>query len=460
MSERSETLQLRDRHEDYSSTASLDAALQPVKPPVLRRSTICWMSVLWIGLVLWGTLGPMGLGKKPWIAPIEDWRWIPPVVPLSHASYNDIFTNVLVYLPVGVALGLLMRRRGGFWPGELTVAMILAISLSYTTEFLQQFMPARTFDRVDLFVDSAAALLGCLLAPRAQRGIRRAHGHLYANQRRHPWLMSAWIMTGITFVLMSMPWDFYWPSLEINYRRSLDLLDIRRFGTFLVLGFFVAMAMIERHGRVSSAYGEAIKRIFICGVYFEAMQIFIHSHACGLLDISTAFFGGLAGIGAARWLTGTTLLRGDLPSHTRRLLASIVLLVLIGAYVVFGVAEGLRHATPQIGTPPLWLPFQMQFLESFDRAMIDIFENLFIYGTVTMICLYLTMGAGRLLSFVVLFGMIGIVQLFRGALEQRGFDLTPFVTAIVAWLTILRCWKSFVPHVRRPATANTHEYST
>ena len=461
MSDTVQPRQPRDRHSDHLNAPQYEAASsgatsesprsRRIKPPVLRRSTIRWIALVWIGLVLWGTVGPLGTDTKPWIVPVPEYRWIPPIVPLSSASYNDIFTNVLVYLPLGVALGLLLRRRGGIWAVEASMAMVLAVTLSYSTEFAQQFMPARTFDRVDLFVNSGAALFGCLLAPLAQRLLRRGHEILFVNRRQKPWLTSAWIMTAIVFVLMTMPWDFHKPSLEVDYLRGLDLLDLRRFGAFLVLGFLIAMAMIERLGRGPAAFGESIKRIFVCGVFFEAAQIFIRSHACGFLDISTAFFGGLAGIGAARWLTGTTLTKGVLPTQTKRMLATIVLFALIGGQLAFGVAAAFGHGSGSNGVARVLLPFQIDFMQSFDRVMIHILESLFVYATVTMLCLYLSLGTGRVLSALVLFGMVGIVEVFRGFLGQHGFDLTPFLTAVAAWVIIQRCWKAFVPQVWHPA---------
>lgn len=457
MTEPKNTTHPRDRREDQaeigrdvSSAPTERAGLQRrrrVKPPVLRRRTLRWISAAWILLVLWGTLGPLGTAGGPWIKPVSAWSWVPPLVPLSYASYNDIFTNVLVYLPVGVALGLLCRRRGGFWPLELTLAAFLAVCLSYATEFAQQFMPARTSDLVDLFVNSGAALVGCLLAPATQRRLRRVHEYLYLHGRSHPWLTATWIVTALIFVLMTMPWDFHRPALEIDYRRDLDLLDFRRFGAFLILGFLIAMAMIERHGRGPLASGEALKRLFICCVLFEAAQIFIHSHACGMLDIATALFGGLAGIGAARWLTGTALAQGGLPTHARRLLAALALPALIVGYVGLAVWGILADNPSYAGAGVIRLPFETHFLESFDLVLIDVFERMFIYASVTLLCLYLSLGERRGLSAMVLFGMVGIVELMRGAFGGRGFDPTPFITAIAAWLLVLRGWRAFVPQV-------------
>ena len=429
------------------------------KPAVLRRSTLRTLCVVWLGLVIYGTLGPLGYRGDEmavaewivpqWLAPVENWSWFPPGHAVNYHRYNDVFTNVLVYVPVGIALALLIRRRGGVRGLELLLAMSLAVGLSYVTELLQQFMPARSADRGDLLVNSAAALLGCLIAPRAQRVIRQGHEYAYERWRDRPWLVLAWVMTGLTLALMTLPWDLYWPSIEVEYQRSLDPLDFRRFATFGLLGFLIAMAMIERYGPRGQALGEAIKRIFVCGVLFESAQMFVKSHACGLLDMGTAFVGGLLGIGAASWLAGRSLTRGGLPTAARRASATLLLVGL----VLFGLIAGMS-GTDVLGADPqgprvLWCPFQVQFLESFDRVLINAAESLLLYATVAMLCLYLTGGHGQCVALLLLLGMVGVAQTAQILVVGRVADVTPLFMAVAAWLLAVRCWNAFVPRRRR-----------
>lgn len=421
------------------------------KPPVLRRSTLQAICAIWLGLVVYGTLGPLGQRGGPWLAPVDDWCWIPPTYPVSYSTYNDMFTNVLVYVPVGVALTLLVRRRGGARGPELLLAMFLAVSLSYVTELLQQFMPARYSDRSDVIFNAGAALLGCLIAPHVQRLIRRGHQHAYERWRDRPWLVAAWAMTGLTFALMTLSWDVYWPSIEVNYRRSLDALDLRRFATFVVLGFLIAMAMVERHGCCALAFGEAIKRIFVCGVLFEAAQIFVKSHACGLLDISTTFVGSLAGIGAARWLGALSSANGGIPTATRRLLATVALLTLVAFGLVTGFGGPISLRDVPKGPELLRFPFELEFHESFDQAMISTGESLFLYAAVTALCLYLTHGRGRLVALLLLMGMAGLTQMVQPAFLGGAADVTPLLLAFAAWLIVLRCWKALALPGRRLA---------
>jgi VanZ family protein len=453
----------RDRRTDQAPptgarAGAADAMVRRHKPPVLRRSTLRAICAIWLLLVAYGTLGPLGYGEGSWLAPVEDWHWVPPTHAINYSAYNDLFTNVLVYVPVGIALALLLRRRGGAHGLELLLAMVLAVALSYLTELLQQFMPARCSDRGDLMVNSTAALLGCLIAPRAQRTIRRGHEYVFEQCYHRPWLAAAWVMTGVTLALMTLPWDFYWPSIETEYDRSFDLLDFRRFATFGLLGFLIAMAMIERHGRQSLAFGEAVKRIFVCSVMFEAAQIFVKSHACGLLDISTALLGGLAGIGAARWLSGMSLPESSALTIRRQRLTTWALFALVAFGLIAGMYPGAVPANIQKSHRLLQFPFQVEFLESFDRVVIGVAEALFMYATVTMLCLYLTRGRGRLVALLLLLGMVGTVEAGQILLRGAPADVTPLLMAVAAWMIAIRCWNAFVPpalHTARHSTRRT-----
>ncbi|MFQ5805265.1 MAG: VanZ family protein [Phycisphaerae bacterium] len=435
----------RDRHGDERRV--IDGL---VKPAVLRRSTIRAACVVWLTLVVYGTLGPLGTGDGQWLSPVDEWRWIPPSYPIRLSSYNDVFTNALVYIPVGVALALLVRRRGGTRVLELALAAFLSIALSYVTELLQQFMPPRSSDWNDLVVNSSAALFGCLIAPRAQNAIRRGHELTVWHWRSRPWLVLAWLMTGFTFVLMTIPWDLTWPSIEMQWERDFDLLDFRRFAVFALLGFLITMAMVERLGPRAQAIGEALKRIFVCGVLFEACQIPLKSHACGLLDISTAFFGGMTGCGAARWLTRLgPVSAGDL-SAARRTLATLALLGMVTFALIAGVSRIEASGLNPYGPSVRWLPFQFQFLKPFDRVVTGAVESLFLYSSLTTLCLYLTRGHGRCVALLLLMGLVGVVETAQVHFLRGTADVTPLLLAVVAWLITIRCWKAFLLQPRRP----------
>ncbi len=82
---------------------------------------------------------------------------------LGHLSRADVVTNVLAYMPLGL---LIVRSLG---PGRATlgaiaIATLIAGLLSFSMEFLQQFLPARIASLSDLIANIAGAVIGASLA--------------------------------------------------------------------------------------------------------------------------------------------------------------------------------------------------------------------------------------------------------------------------------------------------------
>ena len=78
------------------------------KPSVLRRSTVRLISAACLLLILYGTLGPLGLHGGPWLTAVDTWTLAPP---WERSGIQDIVTNLLIYIPMGICLRLLLRRR-------------------------------------------------------------------------------------------------------------------------------------------------------------------------------------------------------------------------------------------------------------------------------------------------------------------------------------------------------------
>lgn len=446
--------QPRDRHCD--ARLVVDDVL---KPPVLRRSTIRAICITWLLLVAYGTLGPLGVGDGDWLSASDGWRWAPPAKPHGLASYNDVFTNTLVYFPVGVSLALLLHRRGGIRSLELTLAILLSATLSYATELLQQFMPARCSDQLDLIVNTAAAAIGCLAARRAQNLMRRWHAAAFMLWRQRPWLVVSRFVALVILILMTVPWDLTWPSIEIRQDHQLDLLDYRRFGAFVVLGFAVTMAAMERAGRRGLMVREAIKRVFVLAVLFEALQIVLRSHACGLLDIGSAMLGGLLGTVFACLFIRLRAPLNHPAVGVRYPLAAIALV----AIVPFMLTSGLADASPP-GDPyepsVYWLPFQTHFMSSFDVVVTSALESLLGFSVLTGLCLYLSKGGGRRTALLLLAGLVGVVQTARMVYHGAPADVTPFLLALVAWRVTIRLWDALAPQEALLRVASSHSAKT
>ncbi|KAF0814002.1 hypothetical protein IGB42_01681 [Andreprevotia sp. IGB-42] len=99
--------------------------------------------------------------------PFSGWRFTgEPVLafytyPLPYYfTLFDNLVNVLAYVPVGVGVGLTVRKRGISW----LVAAVAGALLSGAVEFIQQFIPGRIASNLDILSNGFGALLGGLLA--------------------------------------------------------------------------------------------------------------------------------------------------------------------------------------------------------------------------------------------------------------------------------------------------------
>ncbi|MBU0641274.1 MAG: VanZ family protein [Planctomycetes bacterium] len=445
------------------------AASGLVKPPILRRATIQGTCLACLGLIIYGTLGPLRSGQAPWLAAADGWRWVPLHLP---TDLNDVATNFAVYVPIGIALRLLVRRRGGAGWRDLLLGLTLAIGLSYITEVLQQFMPGRSSNLTDVYVNASAALTGCLLAPPVQGSLRRVHTAAFMMWHTSPWSLLAWAATVVTAGLMLVPLDFSRPSAELVLTRPLDLWDVKRLGMFALVGFCLAVARAQFTTERGRALREALGRVFLLALLFELAQVFIVSHACGLLDIGIAAAGGAAGVAGALWFIRLGLIETAVERAERRrqnpeaqatlrwyhafsaawrLPASIVLLATLACAVLVTIQYGSPAAAPA-GAGVQWVPFQGHFLQPFHVVVVDALGSCALYGFLTVLCMFLTCGHGRAAALLLVLGLVGILEGYEMMTDGRGADITPFLLAGGTWYLAVRVSNAI--HVN-PSTASS-----
>jgi hypothetical protein len=207
---------------------------------------------------------------------------------------------------------------------------------------------------------------------------------------------------------------------------------------------------------------KVLTRIVLLAVLLEAAQVFIASHACGVLDILVAIAGGLAGMASALLLLRAGVLQAErvgghrpgpptlTPPWRAAVQAALVFtIVCVAAPGVWPTGSAMADS----GGPDIrWVPFQAHFLEPFPIAAADLLESIGAYTFIALLCLLLTRGSGRLASLMLLMGMIAVVELCPALTASRVADLTPLLLAVVAWLLAGRIWNAIYPP--RPPSAS------
>lgn len=116
--------------------------------------SICFFYTL---LLIYGTLYPF------------NWHWDATLTlePFLHwpkrLSKSDFITNLLVYIPLGLLLGQLLKKYLSLAVTAF-VATLIGTLLSFSLEYLQQMLPNRVSSLADLTLNSAGSLIGAGLS--------------------------------------------------------------------------------------------------------------------------------------------------------------------------------------------------------------------------------------------------------------------------------------------------------
>ena len=128
--------------------------------------------LLAIALIVYGSLYPFqfestGRAVHPLLAVLQGW---PPG--FNRYVFRDIFLNIVIYVPVGVAAaGFFLRRHGRSIAIAASVALPFALSLSM--ELLQAYEPRRDPSILDVLANTFGAALGVSAALLGETALRR-----------------------------------------------------------------------------------------------------------------------------------------------------------------------------------------------------------------------------------------------------------------------------------------------
>jgi VanZ family protein len=120
------------------------------------KRTARWMLGFILFLMLYGSLQPFHLRHVDFDSPLDlllrlRWGISPP---------GDMFVNVVLYMPFGVALAWVLPER---WSAaaRLLAASLCGFLLSLAVEVAQWFIVTRVASLADVTMDTAGSLLGC-----------------------------------------------------------------------------------------------------------------------------------------------------------------------------------------------------------------------------------------------------------------------------------------------------------
>jgi len=92
-------------------------------------------------------------------------------------------------------------------------------------------------------------------------------------------------------------------------------------------------------------------------------------------------------------------------------------------------------------------------MDPFPVVIAHVARSIALYTLITLLCLLLTRGKGRVAAMLLLIGMLASAELGRALLCGRPVDVTALVLAVFAWLIAVRAWNAIYP---RRSAATRH----
>jgi len=440
----------RVRGDDRLPSAAYCVDVPSSKPPIFRRRTTTIIALIGIVLIIYGTLMPFQIDPQRTLT----WKleWYRPVP-------GDTVANFLMYIPIGIFLRLMVRRRGSCWLMECLSALSLAFGISYLTEVAQTILAARCASYTDTIVNMCGAFVGICFAPMLQRLLRNFHGWLYNNIRHRPFESAATVLmlcicihalfpfdvhptknqvSSSIDIFYSMPVSLPWTSVnDVHAALSTQQLVDKTVaaGSYGLLALFLLLSAREAGRSSTTAAWYAFSRSALLVLVIEAIQLFTISHVTDPRDVLLGWLccAMASGIGLRLAMYFPQI-------HNRPMLfikwivmiSGILLIGWAGATVFFSNSRGVLHADT-------WLPMVSNFHHSWNSLLGHYVIAFFRYGIAAALLILWYRSKGR--SFKASLIIIGtltvawLVTMIQVFYRQKTFDSAQLLLAVLAgWL--------------------------
>lgn len=348
-----------------------------VKPPVLRRGTVIILAVGVILTIVYGMLVPFDFQRQHHLS------WL---LPITRAHPGDSLANILIYVPVGIFLRLLFRRRGSRRFNEYVLTLLIAGGLSYLTEVLQALVPARVPSLTDTLLNVFGAGVGAVWAPAFQRHLRRWHAWTYDTLKNAPFAIAAGLLTICVCVYALAPFDVR-PTpghvraaidhMRTSWQTGLGGISDLTAGTCIskcaaasaygLLAFLLTVAGRETQRTLIGSAWYGFSRT--CGLILaiEGLQLFTISHAADGFDVQLGCVFSMAGVVVALF---ALWLRPLIYQDPVALIGPVIPVATV-AFAGWCAAAGL-HASPDRPVSLFnWMPIMAGFHLSWDKLLAE-----------------------------------------------------------------------------------------
>lgn len=398
--------------------------------------------------------------------------------PVAGGNREDVATNLVLYVPVGICAMLCGYRRS--WPSILCLLFSVGygLALSLGVETLQNASTIRVASWLDVGCNLAGVAGGALSVLALRQRVREAWRLLGIAMRLRPFStisiclalgLLAFNLMPFDFVTRSAAlhdsfrqaeWDVATPFWSIEQGRPLEAIvgQVRGAGWFALLGFVVALAHREARQDHRMAFNLAALHSVALVIVIELLELFTVTQRFSFGVIVIRCLGATMGIWVALYLVDSSIQSGRL-GRSRQAVSTMLLfsvgmlqlLLILLAAVDFPAQAALSSG----GLPIARLPFEALWHGSMVRAAQVVLALICIYGSLAF-----TFGEVLIridwprpwhtvagLSVLVAMGF----ELLKTATSAHAFDLTTPILAVLTVALTARLHASLHGWVRQEA---------
>lgn len=151
-----------------------------------------------LSLAPYDFLSPPGLQRAPKFFTTE----------ISQTTLSDTIANIALYMPLGILLTTVFRRRFGHLIPGVLVTLLCGAALSACLEFLQAYSPSRVSSLIDLVANIVGAAVGAAIASASGSLVPSLLGALLHEIRHRPAAAELKLYCALLFVFATMPFAF------------------------------------------------------------------------------------------------------------------------------------------------------------------------------------------------------------------------------------------------------------
>ncbi len=431
--------------------------------PGVHRLSWGWLVVL-IAAVLYGSFIPFDF--DPAVFQASTGFGLSPVR-LQATNLDDLITNLLIYIPLGVACVLCGRPARSDRLARVPLAIVIGVAVSLVAETLQTSLAIRVASWTDVLLNGMGAAIGALGCIALYDMASNAFHRLQSQGRERPFTTCTLLLTigliiynlapfdfltstsGLQASFLRARWDLFTPRIAATGALPFGPMIAELYGAFwfMLLGFTAALAAREVGLDASRALGRAIRDSALLVALIEFMQLFTVSQGFDLASIVIRLIGVMLGARTAIHFIDATIgsrwrLRPGLAVPTPLLLFLAALQIV--ALLVSAADEAIMVRTGLDLSRVRWIPFEALWHEPFARAACTAMSTLATYGTLAATLAILLRRAR--ISYAGWMTGVGVVLLaiivesIQAASITRTADLTVPILAAIATAVAARAY--------------------